>query len=103
MGLDGHEPEQSVAITIYRIVQELLNNTLKHATAKHALVQLSKSGDHYSITVEDDGKGFDTAILKGSKGIGWSNIRHRVELRKGKLDVQSAPGKGTSVYIEMGS
>jgi signal transduction histidine kinase len=50
--------------------------------------------------VEDDGKGFDTAHLEQSKGIGWTNIRHRVDFLKGKLDIRSAPGKGTSVHIE---
>ncbi len=101
VGLEGKAPEQSVSITIYRIVQELLNNTMKHAAAKHAVVQLSRSSHGISITVEDDGKGFDPGQLQHNAGIGWSNIRHRVELVKGKLDVQSAPGKGTSVYIEI--
>ncbi|TAH00367.1 MAG: sensor histidine kinase, partial [Sphingobacteriales bacterium] len=101
VGMEGKETDQSVAITIYRIVQELLNNTMKHASAQHAVVQLSRSAEEISITVEDDGKGFDTAILKKSTGIGWSNIKHRVELMKGKMDVLSSPGKGTSVYIEL--
>jgi signal transduction histidine kinase len=67
------------------IVQELLNHTMKHASAQHAVAQLSRSSEGISITVEDDGKGFDTAILQQSKGIGWSNIKHRVELMKGKV------------------
>ena len=54
-----------------------------------------------SITVEDDGKGFDTTLLKQSTGIGWSNIQNRVEFLKGKLDVNSSIGKGTSVLIEI--
>lgn len=101
VGLESKATDQSVAITIYRIVQELLNNTMKHASAQHAVVQVSRSGEDISITVEDDGKGFDTAILQQSSGIGWSNIRHRVELMKGKMDVLSSPGKGTSVFIEL--
>jgi two-component system, NarL family, sensor kinase len=51
--------------------------------------------------VEDDGKGFNTALLTQSKGIGWDNIQNRVEFLKGKLDVKSEPGKGTSVFIEI--
>lgn len=93
-------PDQTTAITIYRIVQELVNNTIKHGAAKKVIVQLTKTGNHFAVTVEDDGKGFDTSILKQSKGIGWTNIQHRVEFLKGKLDVHSEPGKGTSVYIE---
>jgi len=101
MGLENIVLEQTTAITIYRIVQELINNTMKHAAAKTAIIQVTKSNGHISVTVEDDGKGFDTAILKQAKGMGWSNIQNRVEFLKGTLDVQSAPEKGTSVYIEL--
>ena len=52
--------DQTTAITIYRIVQELINNTMKHAAAKSAIVQVSKTDGQLSVTVEDDGKGFDT-------------------------------------------
>ena len=101
VGLQGKEPDQTTAITIFRIVQELLNNTLKHAAAKNAIVQLNRTDDQLSVTVEDDGKGFNTAVLQQSGGIGWSNIQNRVEFMKGTLDVQSAEGKGTSVHIEI--
>jgi signal transduction histidine kinase len=101
IGLEGQEINQTTAITIYRIVQELINNTMKHAGAKAAIVQLTKSGNQISVTVEDDGKGFDTAILHQSKGIGWTNIQNRVDFLKGKLDVNSEAGKGTSVLIEL--
>lgn len=100
-GLDD-SIDQTTSITIYRIVQELLNNTIKHAAAKTALVQVNKTGSQISITVEDDGKGFNTSVLQQSRGIGWSNIQSRVDFLKGKLDVQSQPGKGTSVFIELG-
>jgi signal transduction histidine kinase len=92
--------DDTAAITIYRIVQELLNNTMKHASASNAIVQLSKTDNVIGVTVEDDGKGFNTEILTQSKGIGWENIQNRVEFLKGKLDVNSQPGNGTSVNIE---
>ena len=101
IGLENTAIEQTTAITLYRIVQELINNTMKHASAKTAIVQVTKTDENISITVEDDGKGFDPAILKQARGIGWSNIQSRVEYLKGKLDVQSEPGKGTSVLIEI--
>ncbi|MBL7743461.1 MAG: tetratricopeptide repeat protein [Chitinophagaceae bacterium] len=101
IGLEDAVIEQTTAITIYRIVQELLNNTMKHAAATNAIVQISKTDGLLSVTVEDDGKGFDTAILDKTKGIGWSNIQNRVEFLKGKLDVNSQAGKGTSVLIEL--
>ncbi|TMI63478.1 MAG: tetratricopeptide repeat protein [Bacteroidetes bacterium] len=100
IGLNEVIIDQTTGITIYRIVQELLNNTMKHAAAKNAIVQVSKIDGVLSVTVEDDGKGFDTSILKQAKGIGWDNIKHRVEFLKGKLDVNSQPEKGTSVHIE---
>jgi signal transduction histidine kinase len=100
IGMEYAVIEQTTAITIYRIVQELINNTMKHAAAKTAVVQVTKSDDHISVTVEDDGKGFDTSILRQSKGIGWDNIQNRVEFLKGSLDVQSGNENGTSVLIE---
>lgn len=101
IGLTNEPVDQTTAITIYRIVQELITNTMKHASAKSAIVQLTKSDGQLALTVEDDGKGFDTIVLKGTKGIGWTNIQHRIEFLKGKLDVNSEPGKGTSVHIEL--
>lgn len=101
LGMENTAVEQTAAIAIYRIVQELLNNTIKHAVATHAIVQLSNTGSILSVTVEDDGKGFDKSILNSSRGIGWDNIRNRVEFLKGKLDVDSQPGNGTSVHIEL--
>ncbi len=101
IGLKNVVLDQTISITIYRIVQELINNTMKHAVAKNAIVQITKSDDQLSVTVEDDGKGFDTTVINKSSGIGWSNITNRVEFLKGKLDVDSAHGKGTSVHIEI--
>ena len=101
IGLENAAIDQITSITIYRIVQELINNTMKHAAAKNAIVQVSKANEQLSITVEDDGKGFDTTILQGTKGIGWTNIQSRVNFLKGTLDVESAEGKGTSVHIEL--
>lgn len=101
IGLENTSIEQTTAITLYRIVQELINNTMKHASAKTAIVQVTKTDENISITVEDDGKGFDPVTLKQAGGMGWSNIQSRVEYLKGKLDVRSEPGKGTSVLIEL--
>jgi signal transduction histidine kinase len=101
IGMEDYTIDQTTAISLYRIVQELLNNTMKHARATSAIVQLTKLNEHLSVTVEDDGKGFDTTILSGSKGIGWINIQNRVELLKAKLDISSRESVGTSVQIEL--
>ncbi len=86
-------------IFVYRIVQELLNNTAKHAKATHVLVQLARQNSEISITVEDNGIGLEKPNVDQAVGIGWANIRSRVEYLKGKLDVQSSHGQGTSVHI----
>ena len=101
IGLQNENIDQTTAITIYRIVQELINNSIKHANAKMAIVQLSKEKNSINVTVEDDGNGFDTSILQRANGMGWSNIQSRIEYLKGTLDVQSSAGKGTSVHIEL--
>jgi signal transduction histidine kinase len=92
--------DKPIEIIIYRIVQELLNNTLKHAGATEAFVQLTRGNNRLNVVLEDNGKGFDTALLEANKGAGWSNIRSRVEYLKGQLDIHSEPGKGTLVNIE---
>ena len=100
IGLEIQKINQTMSIAIYRIVQELINNTVKHSKATNAIVQVTKTNIALSVTVEDDGEGFDTAILQQSKGIGWSNIQNRVDFLKGKMDINSS-GKGTSVLIEI--
>ena len=86
---------------IYRIVQELINNAIKHAAPNQILVQLTKTTDKILLTVEDDGKGFNKELLQSAKGIGMKNIQQRVDYFKGKIDIASQPGEGTSVNIEL--
>jgi len=100
-GLEDLKTDQSISITIYRIIQELLNNTIKHAAASKAVVQVNKEDNKLLVTVEDDGKGFDTTLLATAKGIGWSNIQKRLDYLKASVDIQSSAGKGTSVNIEI--
>jgi two-component system NarL family sensor kinase len=101
IGLNTTPLDQTMSITVYRIIQELINNTLKHAGASEAVVQVSLSGGQLSITVEDNGKGFDPDILQGARGIGWSNIQNRIDFLKGKSDIKTSPGEGCSVQIEL--
>lgn len=98
-GFDSRLDSQT-EIIVYRVVQELLNNILKHASATEVLVQLVREATRLNVLVEDNGRGFDTGILENNKGAGWTNIRSRVEYLKGKIDVHSEGGKGTSVTIE---
>ena len=87
-------------IVIYRIIQELLNNALKYADASLILVSCSQNKDTFFITVEDNGVGFDI-MDKNNNGMGLRNIKNRVEILKGKLEIESEVNKGTSAYIEL--
>ena len=93
--------ENAVEIIIYRIIQELVNNALKHSQATQLMVQLVKGDDWITLSVEDNGKGFNVNALKDSTGAGWSNIKSRVDYLKGNIDLKSQEGTGTSVNIEI--
>jgi two-component system, NarL family, sensor kinase len=97
---DDSIPPASASV-IYRIIQELINNILKHAHATTAAIQLVRRTDALSITVEDNGSGFDIGILKTSGGIGFLNLQNRVSYLEGTIDIQTAPGKGTFISIEI--
>ncbi|OYX16060.1 MAG: hypothetical protein B7Z16_12220, partial [Algoriphagus sp. 32-45-6] len=101
IGLEDAELEQSTSLSIYRIIQELVNNILKHAEAKQALVQLTKNGNLILLDVEDDGKGFEHSKMLLSTGIGWTNIKSRLEYLGAKFTLDTAPGKGSSIHIEI--
>lgn len=101
-GLEQRLPQQTEVI-LFRIAQELLNNIVKHAGAKTVLVQLMENDGRVGLTVEDDGKGFDPEKVKSAPGVGWLNIRSRVEYLGGTLDVRTSPGGGTSVSVECGA
>lgn len=98
-GIEKRLPE-AIEIMIYRIVQELINNTVKHADANEAIVQLMGSEKKLHLTVEDNGKGFDPDKLK-NPGAGINNIRSRVEFLNGILDFDSELGVGTTVNVEV--
>lgn len=85
---------------IFRIVQELVQNIVKHADATQAIVQTSMNEGLFYITVEDDGRGFDYTLALKQEGMGLKNILARVKVLKGKLDYKTSADKGTSVMIE---
>lgn len=87
-------------INIYRIVQELLANAVKHSQGSHILLQCSQSEDNFMITIEDDGKGFKEDIYKKTKSMGLRNLRNRVNYLKGKIEIDS-DHQGTTINIEL--
>jgi len=88
-------------ITVYRIVQELLSNAVRHGKATNIVVQCSQNERDFIIAVEDNGIGFDKTKLEKNDGIGLSTIKSRVSYYLGKLELISAPGEGTTVHIEL--
>ena len=95
-----HHMDNILAMSIYRIIQELLNNAIKHSKAGEILVQLTREDDELVILFEDDGVGFDETNLK-RKGMGLENIKSRVNYLKGSLHIDSRLGEGTSFLIHI--
>uniref|UniRef100_UPI00262E1412 sensor histidine kinase n=1 Tax=Flavobacterium sp. TaxID=239 RepID=UPI00262E1412 len=87
--------------TIFRIVQELINNALKHADCTEVTVDCSQNNTLFLITVEDNGTGFDTKNLDSYKGLGLKNIKTRVDLLDGNMDAKYIAGVGTIFNIEL--
>jgi signal transduction histidine kinase len=100
IGAENRNLDQTTIFALYRVFQELINNAIKHSGATEVLVQTFWEPGKLIANVEDNGKGFDTSILNNAEGIGWKNIRSRVDFIKGTIDIHSTPGKGTFVNLE---
>ena len=86
-------------LSLYRMTQELVNNVLKHAGARHAFLQAGRRDGQLILMIEDDGKGFDPQIQK--QGYGLHHLAARANLLGGSMHIDSMPGKGTSVVINI--
>ena len=91
--------DKKIKLTLYRIIQEQLNNILKYSKATSASIVLQVTKDNYRLIITDNGIGFDTA--KKHKGIGLRNIESRVEVHSGSMDILSTLGKGCTLKIEI--
>ena len=91
-----------VETTLYRVVQEALNNVLKHARAAHVDVALERHADHVSLIIEDDGVGFDLSnVASVTRGLGLVGMRERTALVGADLQIESAVGGGTTVFVRV--
>lgn len=92
-------------INIYRIIQEGLNNILKHSGADNVLIQFTRSRRAVKLLIQDDGKGFRPKVfdsdLENIQGFGLTNISERVKMLSGMLAIDSSPGHGTTLKIEI--
>jgi signal transduction histidine kinase len=96
---DESRLDPKLEVMIYRITHELTSNALKHAGASRILVEIVRDEDRIFLTVQDDGRGFDTSAH--SPGIGLANIRNRVAAYNGNVDIHSVVGEGTEVNVEL--
>ena len=86
---------------LYRIIQECVNNVLKHAKATALDISIIKDKDGTSISIEDNGGGFNSSLINKNEGIGLKNIKARVAFLKGTVEWESSPGRGTLVAIHV--
>ena len=95
--------DATTEIILYRVLQESVNNVMKHAQASRVDISLIRDEENISMTIEDNGKGFDASDPAAQAGMGLTNLRSRINFLKGKVELDSQPGKGTlvSVYIPL--
>jgi len=99
-GLD-ERLDSNTETVLYRIIQECVNNVIKHAAATTLDISIIRDKDGISATIEDNGKGFDTNDKEKFEGIGLKNILTRVEYLKGTVEFDSTPGRGTVVSLHV--
>jgi signal transduction histidine kinase len=89
------------ATNVYRIVQEALNNLVKHSQAADARITLERDVSVARLRVADDGVGFDRDAIQSRHGLGLTSMTERVRMLGGKLEIHSAPGRGTQLTVEL--
>ncbi len=98
--LGGERLPADAETAVYRIVQEALTNAVKHAEARHVSVVLTRKNASMSVVIEDDGRGFDPATVR-QEALGLLGMQERVALLDGSLEIESAPGAGTTLILEL--
>lgn len=94
--------DELTEVSLYRISQEWVNNVLKYSGADHITLQLTRDEEELTLTIEDDGAGFDPEDFFNGKGNGWRNVQTRVNLIKGEFVLDSRPGvKGSMVSVNV--
>ena len=103
----GHRARlhERVEVALYRIAQEALTNVARHSGATRVSVLLHQAGDGCRLTIEDDGAGFDVAAVRSrgsaARGLGLLGMSERARLVGGTIEIESAPGRGTSVFVSV--
>lgn len=97
----GKRYNEEFEMRVYFIIAELFNNIMKHSKASKAYITLEENGDQLLITIEDDGKGFDTSKELSSDGFGLTQIKSRIKHLKGSITINSKINAGTLIYIKI--
>jgi signal transduction histidine kinase len=101
-GVEGRRFAPDVETAAYRVVQEALTNVARHAAVRQAVVRLWAGEDMLGVRIGDEGTGFDLeGVLRGGSSAGLTGMQERVTLLGGELTVESAPGRGTRVTVEL--
>ncbi len=98
-GIDQRLPG-TVEVAVYRVIQEVINNMLKHSRADQIQVNLTRTGNALNLSIADNGVGFEKEMITRSKGLGWKSVFSRIALLNGNIEVDTRPGAGTSVSIQ---
>ena len=93
--------ENSLEISLFRIIQELTTNIIKHAKATMATINISQDKEDITILIEDNGQGMDSTQINIQKGMGLHSIQTRVEHLEGSFTIDSTPTKGTTIIINI--
>lgn len=96
----GERLPPELETTLYRVVQEALSNVVKHAAARHVSIVLAQRGSSVAATIDDDGAGFDEAEVRPD-ALGLTGMRERLALVGGALEIESTPGRGTTVAAQV--
>ncbi|HEX6333811.1 MAG TPA: PAS domain S-box protein [Flavisolibacter sp.] len=98
-GFDETYLQENQKLTLFRIIQEQLNNIVKHSEASNILLRLRSNPTEVMLDIRDDGQGFDPKVMR--KGLGFANIQNRVELFGGRSEIRSKPGNGCVLKVIM--
>jgi len=93
--------DQDFEIKLHNIIQELINNTIKHSRASNASIHIEDVDDKIKIYIKDNGKGFDKQLIKNKNGLGINQINARIHMMKGEFNIESENNSGTSITIEL--
>src|SRR5690606_7215513 len=98
-GLGGISLTEDLQFVIYRVIQEQMNNIARHAEAEFVRIEMDYEAGNIIVLISDDGKGFDPVTVK--EGLGFANMRNRLSVYKGKLEVDTAPGQGCRLLVKI--